>query len=68
MTTGNRTRSRRRRAVLASVAALVAASAMTQLSGQPVRAALVATGVDDNYTVSHDRTLSVPRRVSWAMT
>ena len=57
-TTGGRRR-RSRRAVLARVAALVSVGAMTLLSGQPARAALVATGVNDNYTVSHDHTLSV---------
>ena len=52
-------RSRSRRAVLARVAALVTVGTMTLLNGQPARAALAATGVNDNYTVSHDHTLSV---------
>jgi len=37
--------------------ALVTGGAMTVVSGQAARAALVATGVNDNYTVSHDHTL-----------
>ena len=47
------------RAATATVAMLVSIGAMTQLSGQPARAALVSTGVNDNYSMSHDRTLFV---------
>ena len=56
---GTRGRGRTRRALVATLAVLANVAAMTQLGGQPARAALAATGVNDNYTVSHDHTLSV---------
>ena len=47
------------RTIVALVAATLSLGAMTQFSAPPARAAVVATGVDDNYSMSHDRTLTV---------
>jgi hypothetical protein len=50
---------RRAGRMLGTMAALAMVGAMTLASGAPARAALVATGVPDNYTATHDRMLSV---------
>jgi hypothetical protein len=62
MCPATRARTIRRLPYLASVATLLASSAASGLLvglAQPARAALVATGVPDNATVKHDRTLAV---------
>jgi hypothetical protein len=44
---------------LARVAVITAVALLSLVAVQPTRAALVATGRDDSYSVSHDHTLSV---------
>jgi hypothetical protein len=60
MTRGRRPSKRPARLAVAAATAIVSLAAMTQLGGQPARAALIAIGKDDNYSVSHDHLLSVP--------